>query len=58
MEGVVVVPSVVAWGVGVVFVAFVGWAIRDRTKIGETIDDLRDRLTRVETKVNGGTRHE
>jgi hypothetical protein len=54
VEGTVAVPALAAWAFGVVFVAFVGWAISDRREIGKVLDDVRERLVRLETKVNGG----
>lgn len=46
------VPSFIAWMIGVVFIAFVGWVIRDRERVAETLTKIRVRLGNIETILN------
>lgn len=54
----VAVPAWAMWMLGVFFVAFLGWAINDRVKVGEMLTKIRVRLGNIETllkkKLNGG----
>lgn len=47
-NGTVSVPKWLLWVVGVVFTAFIGWAVRDRERIGERLQNIDARLTREE----------
>ena len=50
MEGVtyVAVPGWALAALGVLFAAFIGWAIHDRVRIGETLSKIRERLASIE----------
>lgn len=53
MEGVtfVALPAWAAGALGILFAAFVTWAIHDRAKIGDLLGKIRERLVRIETKI-------
>lgn len=53
MEGVtfVALPAWAAGALGILFAAFVAWAIHDRQKIGEVLGRIRERLARIEAKI-------
>lgn len=44
-------PAWAAGALGILFAAFVTWAIHDRAKIGDLLGKIRERLVRIETKI-------
>lgn len=50
-NGTVAIPRWLMWGFGLAITIFAGWAIRDRVRLGDDMDSVRERVVRLEAQL-------